>query len=197
VGSYAYKEWDVIVRALLHGEQILDVRKGGIREPGGHFDVRASHCWLVPTYEHQHPELVKAAYRRWIDPDHHDPSPDTTVTIEGWADITGRLHVDDPDELAKLESKLIWTPAYAESRLRWKAHDPLTVLALRVHRLDTPVELPWRAAYGGCTSWFETDDLPDDPAALPSELALSDTSYASRIELIERDLGRSFAPIAG
>ena len=42
----AYKEWGVVVRALLAGEQVLDVRKGGIREEGRHFGVRSTRLWL-------------------------------------------------------------------------------------------------------------------------------------------------------
>ena len=49
----ALKEWAVIVHALLEGEQIVDVRKGGIKEDGRHFDVPAKRFWLSPTAEHQ------------------------------------------------------------------------------------------------------------------------------------------------
>ena len=64
----AYKEWGAVVQALLEGEQIIDVRKGGIREDGRHFSVQAKRLWLYPTVEHQRPELLKAAYARWIPP---------------------------------------------------------------------------------------------------------------------------------
>jgi len=35
----AFKEWAVTVRALAEGEQLLTLRKGGIREPGKHFKL--------------------------------------------------------------------------------------------------------------------------------------------------------------
>ena len=41
----AFKEWAVIVHALLEGEQMLDVRKGGLREEGRHFAVHAPRVW--------------------------------------------------------------------------------------------------------------------------------------------------------
>ena len=66
----AFKEWAVIVHALLEGEQILDVRKGGLREDGRHFSVQANRLWLYPTAEHQKPELLKEPYRHWIDLSH-------------------------------------------------------------------------------------------------------------------------------
>ena len=63
----ALKEWAAIVHALLEGEQIVDVRKGGLREDGRHFDSPARRFWLSPTAEHQKTELLKPAYAHWID----------------------------------------------------------------------------------------------------------------------------------
>ncbi len=56
------------------------------------------------------------------------------------------------------------------------------MLALRVHRLLEPVTVAWDAAYGGCTSWVELDGLPDDPASVPSEAALSDVAFEARLK---------------
>jgi len=42
--------------------------------------------------------------------------------------------------------------------------------------------VPWRDTYGGCTSWVELDGLPDDPASLPSEPALSDAAFEARLK---------------
>jgi len=63
----AFKEWAAIVHALLEGEQIVDLRKGGIREDGRHFELPARRMWLYPTAEHQRAELLKPAYRHWVD----------------------------------------------------------------------------------------------------------------------------------
>ena len=35
----AFKEWAVTVRALAEGEQLLTLRKGGIREDNKHFEI--------------------------------------------------------------------------------------------------------------------------------------------------------------
>jgi hypothetical protein len=177
----AFKEWAVVVHALLEGEQILDVRKGGLREDGRHFSLHSTRLWLYPTAEHQKPELLKEPYRHWVDLATASPVGQP-VRLEGWADVVRVAQVSEEQELAAIESKLIWTPEYAASRFHWKHRDPLWVLALRVHRLLEPVELAWDDAYGGCTSWFDTDALPDDPASLPSEPALSDVAFESRLK---------------
>jgi hypothetical protein len=187
----AFKEWAVIVRALLAGEQILDVRKGGLHEDGRHFGLHATRLWLYPTAEHQRPELLKPAYQRWIEDSPASP-PGEPIRIDGWADVVGVATLTDPDALAEIGSKFIWTLGYADSRLKWKRRDPLWVLALRAHRLAEPITVPWREEYGGCTSWVDLDGLPDDPSALESEPALSDESFSSRLKLVENDLPTTF-----
>ena len=177
----AYKEWATIVHALLVGEQVLDVRKGGIREEGRHFAVKAHRFWLYPTAEHQQRDLLEEPYRHWIDLAHASPVGEPIV-IEGWADLVRVATVTDQEQLDAIASKLVWTPDYAASRLGWKKRDPLHVLALRAHRLDEPVTVPWRDDYGGCTSWVELDGLPDDPATVASTPALSDVAFEARLK---------------
>ena len=191
----AFKEWAVIVRALLAGEQILDVRKGGLREDGRHFAVRAPTCWLYPTVEHQREDLLKPAYRRWIHETEAAAPPPDQVRIDGWAEIVAATTVTDPDQLAQLDSKLIWTLDYASSRLSWKRRDPLWVLALRAYRLSEPLVVPFEPEYRGCTSWVDVHGLPADPSSLAAEPALSDESFAARRKLVEQQLGRRLEPV--
>jgi hypothetical protein len=191
----AFKEWAVIVRALLSGEQILDVRKGGLREDGRHFAVRTPRCWLYPTVEHQREDLLKPAYRRWIGETEAAAPPPDEVRIDGWAEIVAATTVTDPAELARLDSKLIWTLDYASSRLSWKRRDPLWVLALRSYRLSEPLVVAFEPEYRGCTSWVDVHGLPDDPSSLPAEPALSDESFAARRKLLEQQLGRALEPV--
>jgi hypothetical protein len=180
-GNWACKEWASVVHALLEGEQILDVRKGGLREDGRHFSVQATRFWLYPTAEHQKPELLKEPYRHWIDLAHAAPVGEA-ITIEGWADVVKVATITEAEELDAIASKLVWTSDYAASRFKWKKRDPLWVLALRVQRLDEPVTVAWDEAYGGCTSWVQLAGLPDDPASLPSRPALSDVAFEARLK---------------
>ncbi len=176
----AFKEWAVIVDALLEGEQIVDIRKGGIREEGRHFALRATRCWLYPTVEHQKPALLKAAYRHRVDGT-ADPR-DGEIRIDGWADVVGVAKITEPEHLEALDSKLIWSGDYASSRLQWKRRDPLWVLVMRAHRLVEPLRTPFRDEYAGCSSWVDLAGLPADPASLPSEPALSDTAFDARLK---------------
>lgn len=182
------------MRALLVGEQLLDLRKGGLREDDRRFSIRSTRVWLYPTLEHQRADLLKPAYRRWLD-DSPGAAVGRPITIAGWAEIVGVARLTEPDELAQLDGKFVWTLDYAASRLAWKHREPLWVLAMRAWRLHEPVTVEWRDEYGGCSSWVDIADLPDDPSTLPSEPALSDESFTARMKLIENDLpGRFEAP---
>ena len=176
----ACKEWAAVVHALLEGEQILDVRKGGLREDGRHFSVQADRFWLYPTAEHQKPELLKEPYRHWIELAHAAPVGEA-ITIEAWADVVKLATITEAEELDAIASKLIWTDDYAASRFKWKKRDPLWVLVLRVHRLHEPLTVPWRDEYGGCTSWITYEDgLPADPVSVPAHDVLSDVAFEAK-----------------
>jgi hypothetical protein len=183
----ALKEWAVIVHALLEGEQVIDLRKGGIREDGRHFELSSRRLWLYPTAEHQRGELLKPAYRHWMDLATASPVGEG-ITIGGWADVTDVATISEPEHLDAIASKLIWTDDYAASRLKWKKRDSLWVLVLRAHRLDEPITVSWDEAYGGCTSWVNLAGLPADPGSLASHPALSDVAFASKQKGVRESL---------
>ena len=175
----ALKEWAAIVHALLEGEQIVDVRKGGLHEDGRHFDLPARRFYLSPTAEHQKPELLKPAYAHWVQLA-DACTVGRPITLRGWADVTDVATITEPEHLDALDSKLIWARDYVESRFNWKRRDPLWVLVLRVHRLATPITVPWHDEYGGCTSWVDYAGAPPDPVTLPSEVVLSDIAFEAK-----------------
>ena len=59
----AFKEWAVTVRALAEGEQLLTLRKGGIREEHRHFELEHDRFFLYPTFDHQAGDLVRESHK--------------------------------------------------------------------------------------------------------------------------------------
>ena len=59
----AFKEWAVTVRALAEGEQLVTLRKGGIREPDKHFALEHERFFLYPTFDHQREDLVRESHQ--------------------------------------------------------------------------------------------------------------------------------------
>ena len=86
----ALKEWAVAIDALEQGKTICLLRKGGIREKGGRFDVDRQQVLLYPTYEHQKPELLKSEYADKVTPVESGWHP-AKVNITSWAKITDIL----------------------------------------------------------------------------------------------------------
>lgn len=175
----ALKEWAVACRALLEGEQIVTIRKGGIREQGRKFSVPHERFWLYPTYEHQEESLVKAAYRPALADEATRAPADGIVRIPGWAEVAEIRRTLDPLLLAGLDGTHIWTGDYVTERLKWKRREALWILALRVHRLDTPFDVPFDEAYAGCSSWVTmAGEIPEPSGGVPT---LSDTAFGARL----------------
>src|SRR5216117_1413384 len=63
----AFKEWAVVVDALGRGEQIIILRKGGIREGPGGFSVDHGEFPLFPTLFHQQRDSVLPHAQRRFD----------------------------------------------------------------------------------------------------------------------------------
>ncbi len=168
---HALKEWAVAVAALERGETALVVRKGGIREKA--FAVPETRFFLFKSYEHQNPAQLEPAYHDLLSsiPERRDDGP---VILTSFAEVTGAYEVSEAEELEALDPHHVWTHAYAESRLKWRPKKPLTVLVLRTYLLAEPVELAYRAEYGGCKSWI---DLLQDVPTANARPALDDAAF--------------------
>ncbi len=184
----ALKEWAVVNRVLRHGRQIIDLRKGGIREEGHRFQVRALRFWLYDSFEHQRAELVRPEFAADLDASTAAQSPAGVLRFEAWAEIVATAALTEPAQVAALEAEHIWTPDYAVQRFRWRPKAPLLVLVLRVHLLAEPLEVPVRPAYASCTSWVPMLDLPPDPSALPSTPALEGSEFAKSVDRLHAAL---------
>lgn len=177
----ALKEWSVAVDALAGGEMMVLLRKGGIKEDNGKFSAQAQNVVLFPTFEHQKPELLKAGYREAVKPVASGWHPQT-ITLKTWAQITHIFLTQDADKVARLADFHIWQPQLAQERLKWKAKQPLYVLALRAYRLAEPVEIEWdSAAYGGCRSWVE---LPSGIEVAEEREAITPADYTQKINAL-------------
>jgi len=168
----ALKEWAVTVRALAEGEQLVTLRKGGIREENRHFEVEHERFFLYPTFDHQRTDLVRASHRpelrraleEGVWPEGDTPPALTAaggveqperVRIRAWAEIAAHFTVTDSRCVDALAPFYVWTRDYAEKRLEWKRRHPLHILVLRTYRIPRPVTVKVRDEYGGCRSWLE------------------------------------------
>jgi hypothetical protein len=177
---HALKEWAVATDALEHGETIVLLRKGGIREEGKHFRVAHENVLLYPTYEHQQPHLLKPHYADLVTPVESGWHPET-VRIGAFAQITDIFQISEKETVDALLPHHIWNEQFAAERFGWKPRFPLYVLLLRVHKLAQPATIPYRAEYGGCTSWIDLAAPINTSGMTP---VLSNDDYAVRVATI-------------
>ena len=177
----AFKEWSVAIQALDKGEQVLLIRKGGIREEGKHFRLVHEAFLPYPTYEHQQADLLKPRFAEELaPPEKRDPM--TPVELTHYAEVHKAFPVSELAELEALGSYHIWSDAYAASRLRWKPKVALTAIVLRAYRLAQPYTLEIAPEYIGCRSWVSLQE----PVALGEMTpVLSDHDFALRALAID------------
>ena len=150
----AFKEWAVICRALVQGRQRVILRKGGIVEPGGQFELAHREFLLMPTFLHQSAEsLVPEARDLLVDIDADRP-PEGTVVFWHRARVIDAVRIESLDAMARFRGEHVWADHVVEERChRWRAE--LHVLTVEVAALPEPRVVPWRESFGGCKSWVD------------------------------------------
>jgi hypothetical protein len=187
----AFKEWAVIVDALGRGEQIIILRKGGISEGRGGFDVDHPSFFLFPTLFHQQRESVlPSAQIRFDELAPHFPPPGK-LSIEFFAEVTGSVELTSLKEALALRGQHVWSDEVIAGRFDWGRDKSIFALAIRVFRLALPVELPLLPAYAGCKSWVELDrDFPVENA----RPVLSESDFTAKLDAFRAALGNSAMP---
>ncbi len=166
----ALKEWAIVVEALALGEQLLLVRKGGIRDPKGAFQLEHREFLLYPTWEHQgekteamiRPEFLER-YRTLL----AQPPQSAAVPLHVYGGVGYVGRVQDPAQLAGLEKYHIWTPAFFEQRMKYRPQSPTLVVIVRAYQLKRPIEHPIRPEYAGCKSWVPLQEPIPIEGAVP------------------------------
>ncbi|PSB42147.1 hypothetical protein C7B80_28505 [Cyanosarcina cf. burmensis CCALA 770] len=179
---HALKEWAVAVNAIERGETILLLRKGGIRESGGQFQVDRDEVLLYPTYEHQQPELLKPEYAAQVTSVASGWHPET-IKIGSWAKITDIVPVLDETIVNALLPFHVWNEKFIRDRLKWKPRQPVYVLLLRAYKLSRSRQISYRVEYGGCRSWIDLNEAIDLEAATP---VLDDVTYEQKVSEIRQ-----------
>ncbi|WP_414755178.1 DUF1802 family protein [Anabaena sp. CCY 9910] len=177
---HTLKEWAVAINALEAGKTIMLLRKGGIHENKGRFQVAYEQVLLYPTYEHQQPSLLKTEYAGLVRPVTSGWHPET-VRIRSWAQITDILPISDEATVNALLPFHIWNENFISDRLKWKPQQPIFILLLRTYKLPQEQEISYRAEYGGCKSWI---DITSPIQLQDSQPVLSDCDYGQIAQAI-------------
>lgn len=170
----ALKEWAIVCRALERGGQMILLRKGGIYEAAGEFELEHRQFLLFPTYLHQNLNMLKPQHHagfesRSAEPDH--------VTLNAAGVVTDVVQLQSRAAMDALDAEHVWTKPLIDMRFNYRPENPLYLLLVRAYRLPRPVTVPNTPAYAGCKSWV--------PLEQPIELGeltpvIDDTNYEMR-----------------
>ena len=186
VCQVALKEWAVVVSALDRGEQVLLLRKGGIREEGKDFRVLHPEFLLYPTFEHQKQDLLKDRYHHDLQQVLFQPQDGETINFSHWARVEEVIELTEQEKVDILSPHYIWTEDYAQKRLHWKPRHPLSIILLRLYHLEEPMTLPYLPKYGGCKSWVELSQAVPLGSLAP---VLTEEEFRARVREVKGALG--------
>lgn len=164
--KHAFKEWAVICKSLAEGRQSIIVRKGGIAETDGTFQLEQQRFWLYPTYTHQQQTGIQPEARELLDQVEAERPPAGRVRLSHFAEVDGIYHVKALLPAQLLAHLHIWSEDTVAQRFAYR-QPGLYVLAVRVYRVPTATELPELASYQGCRSWVELAQALPTQGAVP------------------------------
>ncbi len=181
--SVALKEWDAQVRALEAGRVALIVRKGGIVETRGEFEVEHTRFLLYPTFLHQNPGELRSDAVPFLR-DH--PSPGT-VLFKSFCTVGQVWKLSDLERVKSLEPHQCLTQASLERRFRYRDKPWVHALLLRVYTLPAPVPIEETPMYSGCVSWVP---LAQAISLAGAQAVLNDAEFEAQRRELEAMLGR-------
>jgi len=176
--SAALKEWAIVCRALAEGRQTLLIRKGGIEEIKGGFQVTHREFWLFPTYVHQKAaDLVPAVHAEFEEVQAAQPPVDT-VPFQLFATVEHVVKAMDLDRLRTLEGHHILSWDCIASRFTYRNKPGVHVMTVRVYRRPEAITLQNTPRYDGCVSWVDLDEALSTEGCTP---VLSDAEFTARL----------------
>jgi hypothetical protein len=172
--SIALKEWAVVCAALESGRQMILLRKGGIYEAAGEFELENPQFLLFPTYLHQNATMLKPESQCGVAPVNVEPGQ---ITLSSVGSVTDILPLRDPSQMDAIEDQHIWAKPLIDMRFNYKPQNPLYLLLVRVYRLACPETVANTPAYAGCKSWVPLEVPVETGGAIP---VLNDARYDAR-----------------
>jgi hypothetical protein len=172
--NVALKEWATVCAALEKGDQILLLRKGGIYESAGEFELEHRQFLLFPTYLHQNLKMLKPPFHAGFEAKTEEPAQ---VKLSAAGMVTDIIQLKSRQQMDALDDQHVWTTPLIDMRFDYRPENPLYLLLVRAYRLPTPVTIENTPAYAGCKSWVPLEEAVATGRATP---ALEDAAYETR-----------------
>jgi hypothetical protein len=162
--TVALKEWSMVCEALELGKQIILLRKGGISESSGKFELEHPNFAFFPTFVHQNPSMLKSPWNQKCPSASAEPDK---VTLRIAGEVTDILEVNLSQWLSPIDSLHIWTDKFIDQKYSYRPDNPLYLLLVRVYKLHKPIQIDNTIEYAGCKSWVPLKNPVDIDHATP------------------------------
>ncbi|MEA2711008.1 MAG: hypothetical protein QOF78_3609 [Phycisphaerales bacterium] len=179
----ALKEWNTVCRALETGRQMLLLRKGGIYESAGVFEVENKEFLLFPTFLHQNLNMLKPTEHAGFAEHGAEPAE---LAISAAGVVSDIIELKSREQMNKIDDEHVWLAPLLDMRFNYRPENPLYLLLIRAYRLHAPVTIANTPAYAGCKSWVPLELPIETGDALP---VLDDVKFDMRRKSILDRLG--------
>jgi hypothetical protein len=146
---HALKEWDAQIQALETGQTALVIRKGGIVEARGEFEVEHREFWLYPTFLHQNPGELRSPFSSLL---RANPASNQ-VSIRAFARVERIWKLEDLAMIRALEPHQCLTVEALERKFHYRNKPWVHALLLRVYKLEPAQTITESDLQRGCVSW--------------------------------------------
>lgn len=164
------------------GRQVILLRKGGIYESAGEFEVEHPEFIFFPTYLHQSLNQLKPEFHEDFEAHTAEPAKIALIVAGRVTDI---IQLKSRAQMDSLDDQHIWAPPLLDMRFNYKPENPLYLLIVRAYLLESPRCVQNTPAYAGCKSWVPLGEPVLTAGTTP---ALSDADFQARRELIRARL---------
>jgi hypothetical protein len=155
----ALKEWAIVCKGLEEGRQTILLRKGGIMERKHGFELRHNDFYMFPTYEHQSRDLLQEEYVDKFESILQDKPLDDRNTIDLYGKVIFITETFSRKILHDLRDFHIWNEKYINARMDYNPEKPLSIILLRIYRLNKALNVALSPEQAGCRSWIDFESL--------------------------------------
>lgn len=159
----AFKEWEVVCRALAAGRQTVILRKGGIHEGRDGFAWKHEEFALFPTRFHSQQEGVKPeAWREFGESGLSEWQDGEIVPIQWLCRVTEAVTLESWEAVQALDEKHIWTEGVVRERFDWEMKgmkgQSFHAAFVEIREISEKLNIVYqKKRHGGCRSWLELD----------------------------------------
>jgi hypothetical protein len=177
--SIGFKEWAIVCDAIRRGEESIILRKGGIAEGWDGFAFKHDEFFLFPTQYHEQVEKTRRLQREIR------PRREGEIEIRAVAKVEFAGVITSWETATALEPFHIWHREVVRDRFDYDKAPGIHFACVRAYKLAQPWIIPDLPAYGGCRSWVNLPEVPNEMELAP---VLSEAEHATLLAEVKRIL---------